>query len=65
MPSKSAKQHRFMEGIAHGMKPKKKGAPSVAVAKDFVDADKGKKFDGVVKGCSPKGGGCTCGQLGK
>lgn len=39
MPSKSAKQHRFMEMIAHGGKPKKKGAPSKAVAQDFVDAD--------------------------
>jgi len=32
-----------MEGIAHGMKPRGKG-PSVKVAKDFVAADKGKKF---------------------
>lgn len=42
MPSSSAKQHRFMEGIAHGMKPRKGKGPSVAVAKEFVAADKGK-----------------------
>ncbi len=41
MPSKSAKQARLMAGIAHGMKPKKKGAPSVKVAKEFNQADKG------------------------
>lgn len=45
MPSVSGKQHRFMEGIAHGMKPKGKG-PSVAVAKEFVAADTGKHFGG-------------------
>jgi hypothetical protein len=40
MPSKSAKQHRFMAAIAHGMKPRKKNAPSKAVAREFIDADK-------------------------
>lgn len=44
MPSKSAKQHRFMEGIAHGMAPRKGKGPSVAVAKEFVAADKGRTF---------------------
>jgi hypothetical protein len=43
MPSVSAKQHRFMEGIAHGMKPKGGKGPSVAVAKDFVAADSGRR----------------------
>ena len=38
MPSKSAAQHKFMEAIAHGMKPRK-GGPSVEVAKEFVAAD--------------------------
>lgn len=41
MPSVSQKQHNFMEGIAHGMKPRGKG-PSIAVAKEFVAADKGR-----------------------
>ncbi len=37
MPAKSAKQLRFMEGIAHGMKPNSGVGPSKAVAKEFVD----------------------------
>ena len=40
MPSKSEKQHRFMEGIAHGMKPRGGKGPSPAQAKEFVAADK-------------------------
>ena len=44
MPSKTAKQHRLMELIAHGGKPKSGKGPSVKVAKEFVQADKGKKF---------------------
>lgn len=40
MPSKSARQHRFMQAIAHGWKPDKGQAPPVAVAKEFVAADK-------------------------
>jgi hypothetical protein len=39
MPSTSKKQHRFMEAVAHGMKPRK-GGPSQAVAKEFTEADK-------------------------
>ena len=44
MPSKSKKQHEFMEAVAHGWKPPGKKRISVKVAKDFVDADKSKKF---------------------
>lgn len=44
MPSVSAKQHRFMEGIAHGMKPKSGKGPSKAVAQEFVQADIGHAF---------------------
>jgi hypothetical protein len=44
MPSKSAKQHRFMELIAHGGKPRGGKGPSQAVAREFVEADKGKTF---------------------
>jgi len=36
MPAKSAKQYRFMAGIAHGMKPSKGIGPSRAVAEEFV-----------------------------
>lgn len=36
MPAKSAKQYRFMAGIAHGMKPNKGVGPSKEVAEEFV-----------------------------
>jgi len=48
MPSESKAQHNFMEGVAHGMKPNRRGhggkAPSVKVAKEFVAADKGRNL---------------------
>lgn len=37
MPAKSAKQYRFMAGIAHGMKPRHGAGPSPEVAKEFVE----------------------------
>ena len=44
MPSKSAKQHRFMEMVAHDPKAAKRvGVPS-SVGREFVATDKGKKF---------------------
>lgn len=43
MPSKTPKQAAFMRAVAHGWKPKGKKAPPVAVAKEFVAADKRKK----------------------
>jgi hypothetical protein len=43
MPSVSAKQHRYMAMMAFNP-PKGKGGPSRKVAKEFVAADKGKKF---------------------
>lgn len=46
MPSKSAKQHRFMEAAAHSPKFAKRAGISGKVAKEFVAADKGKKFPG-------------------
>lgn len=39
MPSVSRKQHNFFEAVKHGWKPKGRKAPSVKVAKEFVDAD--------------------------
>lgn len=39
MPSKSEAQHKYMEGIAHGMEPRGAHAPSQDVAQDFVQAD--------------------------
>lgn len=35
MPIKSAKQYRFMQGVAHGMKTPT--GPSPEVAKEFID----------------------------
>jgi hypothetical protein len=42
MPSKSAKQHRFMEAAAHNPKFAKKAGIPVKVAKEFVAADQAK-----------------------
>jgi len=36
MPAKSAKQYRFMAGIAHGMKPRKGIGPSKEVAGEMI-----------------------------
>lgn len=43
MPSKSLKQHNYMAMMAFNP-PKGKKGPSKKVAKEFVNADKGKKF---------------------
>lgn len=40
MPSKSAKQHRFMEAVAHNSKFAKKAGVPQSVGKDFAAADK-------------------------
>jgi hypothetical protein len=42
MPSKSAKQHRFMQAVAHSPSFAKKAGVSQSVGKDFSAADKGK-----------------------
>jgi hypothetical protein len=47
MPSTSAKQHRFMEAIAHSPSFAKKAGVSQSVGKDFAAADKGKKFSKI------------------
>lgn len=44
MPSKSPAQHRLMEAVAHNPSFAKKVKISQSVGKDFVEADKGKKF---------------------
>ena len=44
VPSTSKKQESLMRAIAHGWKPDRlKSPPSVAVAKEFVQADQAKK----------------------
>ncbi|CAB4134644.1 hypothetical protein UFOVP274_17 [uncultured Caudovirales phage] len=44
MPSTSAKQHRFMEAIAHNPAFAKKAGVPQSVGRDFAAADKGRKF---------------------
>ena len=44
MPSSSAKQHRFMEAVAHNPSFAKKAEVPQSVGKDFSNADKGKTF---------------------
>lgn len=45
MPSKTAKQARFMRACAHGFEPKGKGVkcPPMSVAEEFMKADMYKK----------------------
>ena len=44
MPSHSAKQHKFMEAVAHSPSFAKKVGVPQSVGKDFSNADKGRKF---------------------
>ena len=44
MPSKSTKQHNFMEAIAHSPSFAKKAGVPQSVGQDFAKADKGRKF---------------------
>jgi len=44
MPSGSAKQHKFMEAVAHSPSFAKKVGVPQSVGKDFSNADKGKTF---------------------
>jgi len=44
MPSKSKKQHNFMEAVAHNPAFAKKAGVPQSVGKDFSTADKGKTF---------------------
>ena len=54
MPSKSAKQHRLMEAVAHDPGFAKKAGIPQSVGKDFAEADKGKKFAGKKKSAAHK-----------
>lgn len=44
MPSKSGKQHRFMEAVAHNPSFAKKAGVPQSIGKDFAMADVGRKF---------------------
>jgi len=54
MPSKSGKQHRFFEMVAHDPAAAKRVGVPQSVAQDFVQADKGKTFKAKPKGFSAK-----------
>ena len=45
MPSKSSKQARFMRAVAHSPEFAKRVGVPVSVGKEFVRADKGRKFN--------------------
>ena len=49
MPSKSAKQHRLMEAVAHDPKFAKKVGIAQSVGKEYAAADKAKKQAGLRK----------------
>jgi hypothetical protein len=44
MPSVSAKQHRFMEMVAHDPKAAKRVGVPQSVGKEFAAADRGRTF---------------------
>ena len=44
MPSVSKKQHNFMAAVANNPKFAKKAGVPTSVGKEFVEADKGRKF---------------------
>ena len=46
MPSVSAKQHRLMAAVASNPAVAKKAKIPQSVGKEFMEADKGKKFQG-------------------
>jgi hypothetical protein len=50
MPSKSAKQHRLMELVAHNPKAAKRLGIPQKVGREFVEADVGKHFGTHTKG---------------
>jgi len=49
VPSKSAKQHRLMAAVAHNKAFAKKVGVPQSVGRDYVKADKGRKFKGKSK----------------
>jgi hypothetical protein len=48
MPSNSRAQHNYMEMIAHNPGKARKKGPSQAVAREFVNADKGRRIGDLV-----------------
>ena len=57
MPSVSKKQHNLMAMVANNPQKAKQLGIKQSVGKDFLAADKGKKFSkgGAINGCASKG----------
>ncbi len=57
MPSKSKKQHNFMAAVANNPKFAKQAGVPQSVGKEYMKADKGKKFvrGGKIDGCAMRG----------
>lgn len=49
MPSQSAKQHRFMEMVAHNPEAAKRVGVPQSVGQEYIDADKRKKMAKVLR----------------
>lgn len=54
MPSKSAAQHRLMEGVAHDPKFAAKVGIAQKVGQEFVQADKGKMLAKALRNPKPQ-----------
>ena len=54
MPSKSAKQHRFFEMVAHDPAAAKRVGVPQKVGKEFALADQGRKFSAKPKAVKAK-----------
>ena len=65
MPSTSKKQHNFMAAIANSPSFAKKSGVPMSVGKDFVTADKGKKFSKGGDIMATKNNGITTAKMGK
>ena len=66
MPSVSKKQHNFMAAVAHSPAFAKKAGVPASVGKDFINADKGRKFakGGQTMATKSSGNGITKAKMG-
>jgi len=65
MPSTSKKQHNFMAAVAHNPAFAKKAGVPASVGKEFISADKGRKFSqGGHMATKSSGNGITKAKMG-
>lgn len=65
MPSVSKKQHNFMAAVAHNPAFAKKAGAPASVGKEFISADKGRKFSqGGHMATKSSGNGITKAKMG-